>query len=99
MLQCTNSPRILNQLGHGHMVLSDQGSIHYQKLSDQKTLMSNSIPNALGTISPRIINQLGHGHKLFLLSCQGSIHYQKLSDPKTFMSNFKCFNVHYRQEY
>jgi hypothetical protein len=34
--------RILNQLGHGHMVLSDQCSIHYQKLSDQKTLMSNS---------------------------------------------------------
>jgi hypothetical protein len=43
MLQGTISPRILNQLGHGHkFFLSDQGSIHYQKLSDQKKPMSNS---------------------------------------------------------
>jgi hypothetical protein len=43
MIQCTISPRILNQLGHGHNVLflSGQVSIHYQKLSDKKTLMPN----------------------------------------------------------
>jgi hypothetical protein len=42
MLQCTISPRILNQLEHGHIFfLSGQVSIHYQKLSDQKTLLSN----------------------------------------------------------
>jgi hypothetical protein len=43
MPQCTISPRILNQLGHGHNVLflSGQVSIHYQKLSDKKTLMPN----------------------------------------------------------
>jgi hypothetical protein len=39
MLKCTISPRILNQLGHGHkFFLSGQGSIHYHKLSDKKNL-------------------------------------------------------------
>jgi hypothetical protein len=38
-VKSTISPRILNQLGHGHkLFLSGQGSIQYQKLSDKKSL-------------------------------------------------------------
>jgi hypothetical protein len=66
MLKCTISPRILNQLGHGHkFFLSGQGSIHYQKLSVKNPYVQYQMLQC--TISPMILNQLGHGHKFFFI--------------------------------
>jgi hypothetical protein len=73
MLQCTISPRILNQLGHGH-------KFYFYLVKVQSIIRNYQIKNPYVqfqmlqcTISPRILNQLGHEHEL-ILSGQRSIH-------------------------
>jgi hypothetical protein len=94
MLQCTISPTILNQLGHGHkrfFIWSRFNSL-LENITSKNFYVRFQILQC--TISPRILNQLEHGHKFFyLVKVQIIIRNYQIKKPLCPISNASMYNV------
>jgi hypothetical protein len=94
MLQCTISPRILNQLGHGDNVF-----FICSRFNSLSEIIRSKNPYVQFqmlqcTISPIILNQLGYEHKdFYLVKIQFIIRNYQIKKPLCPITNDQMYNI------